>query len=214
MKKKIEAKDLQNSVNLLQPSRPIICTTKNEDGSDHAAPFSWINPVSMNPPRVGLALLNSPQKQHTLENIERTGEFVVNMPDLSMCDKLVECSFSRKFGENKFDRSGFIRLPSLVVEPPGIKECRAHLECKMINKLVTGDHTLIIADVVCARYDTEAYSQGMLINIKEFTPTIHVQNFMLPSSQLHVFLAPCGTHVIEVPYPTREDIKNRAGFTL
>jgi flavin reductase (DIM6/NTAB) family NADH-FMN oxidoreductase RutF len=207
MKKTIADNDIQNSVSLLQPSRPIICTTKNEDGTDHAAPFSWINPVSVDPPKVGLALLNSPKKQHSLKNIERTGEFVVNMPDLSLCDKLIQCSYGTKFGENKFDRSGFTRLPSVVVSPPGIKECKAHLECKMVDKLVTGDHTLIIADIVYARYDAEAYSTGMLINTKKFAPTIHVQDFSLPNSQLHVFLAPCGTHVIEVPYPARDDIK-------
>lgn len=192
---------LLDSVFLLQPSRPILCTTKNEDGSDHVAPFSWMNPISHDPPRIALALLNKPQKQHSLENIERTGEFVVNIPDIKIAEKLVECSYSTKFGENKFERSGFTRLPSMHIKPPGIKECRAHLECKLINAIDVGDHTLLISDIVNAQYDECAFSQNLLVRLSEFTPTIHIANYSLDKSQIHIFLASSGAHVTEVPYP-------------
>ncbi|GAB6172871.1 hypothetical protein JCM15765_23490 [Paradesulfitobacterium aromaticivorans] len=208
MEKRISEDELFNSVFLLQPSRPILCTTKNEDGSDHVAPFSWINPVSHKPPRVALALLNNPKKQHSLENIERTGEFVLNMPDLSIVDKLVGCSYRPMYGENKFDRSGFTRLPSVKVTPPGIKECRAHLECKLMNTMVTGDHTLLIADVVYARYDEEAFSPNLLVKLDKYMPAIHVQHFIQESSQVHIFLGSCSAHVIEVPYLKPDDINN------
>ena len=107
MKIPIPEESFEKAVFLLQPSRPILCTTKNEDGSDHVAPFSWINPISYKPPRVGLALLNSPKKQHSLVNIERTHEFVINLPDIKIADALVMASFWPVFGENKFDRSAF-----------------------------------------------------------------------------------------------------------
>lgn len=183
------------------------------DESDHVAPFSWINPVSHDPPRLALALLNTPKKQHSLENIERTREFVVNIPDLSFADQLVECSYSTKLGENKFDRSGFTRLPSMHVSPPGIKECRAHFECKVINMMNTGDHTLIIADIVDARYDTEAYSPNYLIKMNQFIPAIHLSNYSLDKSQIHVFLSPCGTYTTEVPYPECKDVTNSNSYS-
>lgn len=209
MKKQIAEDQFHNSVFLLQPGRPILCTTKNEDGSDHVAPFSWINPVSFKPPRVAIALLNNPKKQHSLENIERTGEFVVNMPDMQIADKLVKASFWAMFGENKFDRSGFTRLPSVKVAPPGIAECRAHIECKVINTMVTGDHTLLIADVVWARYDEEAFSPSLLINLDNYKPAVHLQHFIQESSQVHVFMTPGGTHVTEVAFPKQEDVEKK-----
>jgi len=205
MKRIIEENELYNSVFLLQPSRPILCTTKNEDGTDHVAPFSWINPVSHKPPRVALALLSKPEKQRSLENIERTGEFGVNIPDLTMAEKLVECSYKTKFGENKFDRSGFTRMPSEVIKPNCIKECRANLECKVFNLIDAGDHTIIIADIVYAKYDEEAYSSSnLLINTQNFKPMIHVQNFNLEKSQVHIFLNSDSTQTIEVPYPSKK----------
>jgi len=77
---------------LSQLGRPILCTTKNNDGSDHVAPFSWINPVSHKPPRIALALLNSPKKQQSLENIERSAEFVVNMPAIHLMNCVMDKS--------------------------------------------------------------------------------------------------------------------------
>lgn len=204
MKKIIEENELCNSVFLLQPSRPILCTTKNEDDTDHVAPFSWINPASQTPPRVALALLSKPKKQKSLENIERTGEFGINIPDLSMVEKLVGCSFSTKFGENKFDRSGFARMPSVTIKPNCIMECRANLECRVHNLIDAGDHTIIIADILHAKYDEDAFSSNLLINTQNFKPVIHLQSFNLEKSQLHVFLSAENSQTIEVSYPKKK----------
>lgn len=206
MKKVMKEGELFNSVFLLQPSRPILCTTKNEDGTDHVAPFSWINPASHKPPRVTLALMSKPQKQKSLQNIERTGEFGVNIPDMTMAEKLVECSFSTKLGENKFDRAGFTRMPSICIKPNCIMECRANLECKVLKLMDTGDHTLIIADVLYATYDEAAFSSNLLIDTRNFRPVIHVQSFNLEKSQLHVFLSSEDTQTLEVSYPQQTDV--------
>lgn len=205
MKKEFKKSELYNSVFLLQPSRPILCTTINEDGTDHISTFSWINPASYKPPRVALALLSKPKKQKSLENIERTGEFGVNVPDMSMIEKMIECSYSTKLGENKFERSGFTRLPSVHIKPPCIEEGMASLECKVINMIDAGDHTLIIADIVYAKYDEEAYSPNLLIKVPKFRPVIHVQNFNMEKSQVHVFLSSDSTETIDVPYPTKKE---------
>lgn len=203
MKKIMEENELYNSIFLLQPSRPILCTTKNEDDSDHVAPFSWINPASHKPPRVALALMSKPRKQKSLQNIERTGEFGVNIPDMTMAEKLVGCSFSTKFGENKFDRSGFTRMPSVAIKPNCIMECRANLECKVLQLIDAGDHTLIIADIINAKYDEEAFSSNFLINTRNYRPVIHLQSFNLEKSQVHVFLSSESTKTFEVSYPKK-----------
>jgi flavin reductase (DIM6/NTAB) family NADH-FMN oxidoreductase RutF len=167
------------------------------------APFSWINPVSQNPPRVAMALLSKPKKQKSLENIERTGEFGINIPDLSMAERLVGCAFSAKFGENKFDRSGFTRMPSVAIKANCIIECKASLECKVHELIDAGDHTIIIADIIHAKYDEDSYSQNLLINTQNFRPVIHLQSFNLEKSQLHIFVSSESTKTIEVSYPEK-----------
>ena len=81
----------------------------------------------------------------------------------------------------------------------------ASLECKVFDLIDAGDHTLIIADIVCARYNREAYSPNLLINIPKYRPVVHVQNFNLENSQVHVFLASDSTETIEVPYPHNQE---------
>lgn len=202
MKKKMNSQELNKSIFLLQPSRPILCTTKNEDGSDHVAPFSWINPVSFNPPRISLALLTNPKKRKSLVNIERTGEFVINMPDMRIADKMIEASYSTKFGENKFVRSGFTGEEASSVEPKIISECQAHLECRVLEILEPGDHKLIIADVVNASYDQDAFGLDLHINTQNFQPVIHMNDYCLEGSQLHLMANIQGTVALNVPYPS------------
>nr|WP_325196381.1 flavin reductase family protein [uncultured Oscillibacter sp.] len=207
MKKRISPGEMDTSIFCLQPSRPILCTTKNEDGSDHVAPFGWCTPISQRPPMLMLSLQNSPDKSQTLMNIERDGEFVINLPDMSLTDQLVTAAFDAKFGENKFDRSGFTRLPSETVRPCGIAECRAHLECRVRSIEYPGDHGVISADILSACYDEEAFRENMLIDVRYYQPVIHLQNFNIKEApaQIHVFLRGDSVEVREVPFPKKAD---------
>jgi len=207
MKKEIDREEIFKSVFCLQPTRPILCTTKNEDATDHVAPFSWCVPISTKPPMLALSLLQTPKKSHSLSNIERTKEFVINLPDMSLIDDIVLTSYKTKYGENKFDRSKFTKMKSKYVKPVCIKECRAHLECKAESIIYPGDHALIIANIINAVYDDDAFSDNMLINFRNYKPVIHMHNYPLENmnSQIHVFLNPVGEIITEVMYPTKKE---------
>lgn len=193
----------------LQPSRPILCTTKNADGTDHVAPFGWCTPISQYPPMLALAIACKPHRSQTLVNIERDGEFVVNLPDMSLADKLVETSYKTKLGENKFDRSGFTRMSSRMVKPVCIEECRAHLECRVRRIDYPGDHGVICADIVYACYDDDAFGGHMLIDTRHFRPVIHLQNVnpKEADSQIHVFLKAADVEICQVPFPKQKSIE-------
>lgn len=199
---------------LLQPCRPIICTTINEDGSDHVAPFGWVTPISYQPPRLVLNLLRKPEKQHSLINIERTREFVVNLPDMRIADELIFASYDPQYGENKFERAAFTRIPAQKVAPPAIKECRAHLECRVLSifEPPESDCTMLISDVLAAYYDSDAFSENMLINLRNFEPCLHLMEYAHESiynSQTHVFMGINGSYTAEVKFPTKEEVKQR-----
>ncbi|GFN24298.1 flavin reductase family protein [Thermanaeromonas sp. C210] len=163
---------LPESYYFLQPSNPVLVTTLEPDGTTHVAPFSWVTPVSVNPPRVGLALLNSPKKQHTLKNIEREGEFVINLPNLDIAERLVKCSYMVEPGQKKFTLAGFTAIPSREVKPCGVAECRAHMECRVLSITETGDHSFIVADVVHCQVSVKYYPRCWVavVSIKEPLP--------------------------------------------
>lgn len=183
-----EDHNLANLVFLLQPSKPILCTTKDEDGTDHVAPFGWCMPVSQDPPMLALAIHHSPEKSKTLINIERTSEFVINIPHLGIAVETIRASFSPKGSRCKFDCSEFTREASKFISPVGIKECVSSIECKTEDIRYLGDHALIIGRIVHATYDPAAYI-GKRWNVEKFRPLIHLGHRCLKDgTQVHEFL--------------------------
>jgi len=196
---------LSQAIYLLQPSRPVLVTSHNADGSINVAPFSWLVPVSANPPLVGLALLTHPRRQHTLDNIQREGTFVVNLPGLELAERMVRTSYRYPPGVNKFAQMDFQPEPSRAVAPPGIGECRAHLECRAQQFIPTGDHTLIIAAVLAARYESDLFDENLLLRLDRTAPVVHLRQRKGPTGQTHMFLEPAGIRTLEIPYASGGD---------
>ena len=89
---KLEPKSRYKLITASIVPRPIaLVTTRNKDGSTNAAPFSFFNVFSEDPPLVVLGLQTKPDKslKDTTTNIRNTGEFVVNLVDDKMAEKMV-----------------------------------------------------------------------------------------------------------------------------
>lgn len=191
---------LSDCVAFFRPTRPPLVTTLNTDGSANVAPFAWCSAISWKPPMVALALLSSPRRQHSLDNIERQGEFVVNFPSLDIVEDLVRASFHYPVHERKTEYLGLQFRPAQVVAVLWLEGCRAHIECRLSTSLVTGDHTLIIADVVAAAYDPSVYDERYMLQVDRCMPVLHLGQRKLPDRQIHTFLAGLQVKTVEVAY--------------
>jgi len=203
MKKQISLEDLDKTIYLLQPSRPIFCTTKNSDGTDHVAPFSWIMPISFSPPKVVLALQNERGSKHSqsLINILREREFGVNMPHMGQEKELVQSSYGLVHHVCKFDRTGYTREDAQIVKPKLIAECTASLECKVFSAIDSGgDHTLLMADVVGASYDDAFYDDDLCPIIPKLLPLLNLRDYRFDDKQEHIFIDTAKTYSISVEY--------------
>src|SRR5512133_1840279 len=92
---------LREFIPLMQPSRPVLVTSRFANGRINVAPFSWCIPVSLDPPMLGLALLTTPRRQRSLINILREGQFVVNMPGPDLAPRVAAASYWYPKGVNK-----------------------------------------------------------------------------------------------------------------
>ena len=63
---------------------------------------------------------------------------------------------------NKWDEAGLTAIPSIKVKTPRIKECFGHLECKVVESHVMGDHTLFLGEVVATSADQEVMKGDFL----------------------------------------------------
>jgi flavin reductase (DIM6/NTAB) family NADH-FMN oxidoreductase RutF len=125
--------------------RPIaLATTVDATGRVNAAPFSFFNAVSSRPPVVVLGINGEgPQGGYkdTEDNIRDTGEFVVNLVDEALAERMNICAvdFPSEMGE--LDIAGLTPVASAEVKPPRIAEAPVSFECKRITGLSLGGNS-------------------------------------------------------------------------
>ena len=117
--------EIEKAYRVLAPRPTIIVTTANSKGESNAAPFSFTMPVSVKPALVAFASVPS---HHTYKNIEETGEFVVNIPNEAILEKLWITGEKFPYGVSEIEESGLTQMESLKVSAPKIAECIAHMK--------------------------------------------------------------------------------------
>lgn len=128
----------------------------------------------------------------TYQNMIATKEYVINFPgpDIAKQVAMLGGAFEQEAGVD-ISESGLTLMEAQQVRPPLITECRAHLECRLVEVKHYGDSALFIGQVVAASVSEEALAdQGIAA---------------LGLAPLLVYVAPghfAGMHVArKFPYP-------------
>ena len=115
--------------------RPIaFVSSVDAKGVRNLAPFSYFTGCSTNPPVVCFctAVRSGPRPhKDTLENIEATGEFVVNVVSEEFAAQMNKTSAEVAPGVDEFVLSGLTPLPSDLVKPPRVAESKVQMECRL-----------------------------------------------------------------------------------
>lgn len=151
--------------------RPIaVVSTKNEDGSNNIAPFSFFTGVSAKPMIIAFCPLirtSTGEKKDTVINIEREKEFVVNFVTEENADLVNMASAELSYGEDEFNYAGLTPIESEMVKAMRMKESPIHFECKLKDILSYGDKpgagTLITGEVVKIHIDEKLYDNGRIL---------------------------------------------------
>jgi flavin reductase (DIM6/NTAB) family NADH-FMN oxidoreductase RutF len=103
--------------------RPIAwVSTWSAEGVANCAPFSFFNVISEEPPLCILSFnwRSDREIKHTLKNIRRTGEFVVNLADEATANAMHLSSLEMPEAESEFARTGLTPVPARLVKHPRI----------------------------------------------------------------------------------------------
>ncbi|MCB9060259.1 MAG: flavin reductase family protein [Halobacteriovoraceae bacterium] len=157
--------------------RPIaLVSTKNEDGSNNLAPFSFFTAISARPMIIAFCPLirtSTGLKKDTVINIERTKEFVINFVSEEIIQKVNLTSTEVPYGEDEFKLSGLTPLESEIVSANRVQESKIHFECRLRDILNYGDEPgagrLISGEVVKVHINNKIYSEGK-INTNQYKP--------------------------------------------
>jgi flavin reductase (DIM6/NTAB) family NADH-FMN oxidoreductase RutF len=139
--------EFSSAYRLLHPMHTILVSCVGKTGKPNVLPLAWAMPTSRDPALVAVSVAPS-RYSHGL--IEETKEFVVNLPTLDIIEETLACGRTTGKTTDKFAETGLTPLPARKVKAPIIKECIAHLECKLHSQFKTGDHTIFVGEVVTA----------------------------------------------------------------
>lgn len=132
--------------------RPItLVTTLGPDGAVNAAPFSFFNLLGSSPPVVALGIgdRGADTPKDTRANIERTGEFVVNLVGEGLAEAMNVCGIDFPAGVSELGAARLMTLPSALISVPRLAESPVHLECRLHSVVSVGDNRIVLAEVVC-----------------------------------------------------------------
>jgi flavin reductase (DIM6/NTAB) family NADH-FMN oxidoreductase RutF len=117
--------------------RPIaFVSTVSAEGVSNLAPFSFFTGISANPPVICFSPMirgSDGKRKDTLNNIEATREFVVNVVSEDFAQQMNVCSAEFGPDVDEFVESRLTPIPSDLVKPPRVAESRVSMECKLLQ---------------------------------------------------------------------------------
>ena len=155
--------------------RPIAwVTTVGPSGVVNAAPFSFFNAFCEDPPLCMFAANRKPngQDKDTFLNIQRTGEFVVNIADEPLAKAMHESSgdFPPEIGEP--DYLGLKLAPSSRIAVPRLADTPWAMECKLWKLIdVNDDRRLIMGEGIHFHIRDELWDdETMRVHMDRYHP--------------------------------------------
>jgi flavin reductase (DIM6/NTAB) family NADH-FMN oxidoreductase RutF len=132
--------------------RPIaLVSTRSENGVANCAPYSWFNAICEDPPLVivSFGARKDSKLKHSLINILRTEEFVVNLVDEDIANGMHISSEEVPETVSEFETAGFTEAPCTVVKHPRIVEAPVSFECKLYKRVEIGHmREIILGEVI------------------------------------------------------------------
>jgi flavin reductase (DIM6/NTAB) family NADH-FMN oxidoreductase RutF len=155
--------------------RPIaLVTTLDANGAVNAAPFSFFNVFSEDPPLVVLGLQHKADgtPKDTTRNIHRDGEFVVNMVDEALASAMNDCAVDFPSGESEVAATGLATLPSVDVKVPRLAAASFALECRRSVSLAFGPGRELLVGEVPRVHAREALVdvENMYVDLAAYRP--------------------------------------------
>ena len=132
--------------------RPIAwISTRSANGVANCAPFSFFNVFSEDPPLcvIGINPRKDGAMKHSLKNIRRTQEFVVNLVDEATANAMHISSYEFPEEVSEFEKTGLTTAQALLVQHPRIAEAAACLECRVERILeISARRELVLGEIL------------------------------------------------------------------
>lgn len=132
--------------------------------------LAWQMPVSHRPMLIAIAV----HKEHfSHELIQKSREFGINVPHRNLIREVHLCGIISGREVDKFQYANLPPQPAKHIKAPLIKECVAHLECKVKKIYPGGDHSIFVGTVLRALAERDVFNGKFLMLDKTKYQTLH-----------------------------------------
>ena len=135
--------------------RPIAwVVSQNPQGHLNAAPFSFFNAFSGEPPVVGIGISSHEpgRPKDTRHNISATRQFVVNLVSEEAAAAMNITAIEFEAGVDELAQAELATLPSVYVKPPRIAISPVAMECELLQIVEVGPETGLVLGRVLAMH--------------------------------------------------------------
>lgn len=155
--------------------RPIaLVTTVSEDGVVNAAPFSFFNVFSEDPPVAVLGLNSNADgsTKDTTRNIRANGEYVIHLVSDALAEAMNICAVNFPPDVSEIDQAGFTLKPSRIVAPPTIVEAPVALETRLMEIIpVSATRNVVLGEIVRFKARPEIVdTENLYVDIEKYRP--------------------------------------------
>jgi flavin reductase (DIM6/NTAB) family NADH-FMN oxidoreductase RutF len=164
---------------LSSPLPFVLVTSIDENKRPNIIGVSWVTITSWDP---WLFAISVGPERYSHRCIDHSEEFVINYPSERLAKASWKCSTQSGKKVDKVSKFDIEAIPALKVKPPRIKDSTVSIECKVVNRLTTGDHTIFIGEAVATSGDPDQQRHLYCIHYTKLVSLDHEGNgdFELP----------------------------------
>ena len=144
----MRALELSRAFTLIEPG-PVVLVTTHDDGRDNVMTISWTLVVGFTP----LFAITTGPWNHSFAALRRQRECVIAVPTVDLLDRVVGIGTCSGTDTDKFARFGLTRERARHVRAPLIRECLAHIECRVVE--IQRKHPIVVLEGLAAWVDPD-----------------------------------------------------------
>jgi flavin reductase (DIM6/NTAB) family NADH-FMN oxidoreductase RutF len=172
--------------------RPIaLVTTLSRDGVPNAAPMSFFNVFSQDPPIVILGIQTRPDGtvKDTVTNIDANGCFAVNMVDMAIAEAMITCGITYEPDVDEIATAGLTMKPATRIDGGWIAESPCAMECKVADTIRYDRRVIVLGEVVTMHVrDACLDEEGRYVRPEHYQPIarLHADNYIASDRQFEL----------------------------
>ncbi len=168
---------------LAYPTPTWIVGSYDPDGRPNGMTAAWGGICNSKPPSVAVSLRKA---TYSYAHLVARRAFTINVPTESQVKQADYFGLASGRDTDKFAASGLTPVRSELVDAPYVDECLLVLECKVVQVLELGLHTLFVGEIVDVKADESILNDSGVPDAEKLKPIVFA-----PGTQRYYGLGAC-----------------------